>query len=149
MSSQHQTIVVFACPKCPAVYQAKQHVVPTTCFGVFHCIKCTTQVYAWHGTYDFSDWTVGFLVGDAPKGPENKILGQNPGGHRGRWGGVSFVIRCCAASIAVKATAEFSKDNLESNRNEIDTNILVAFVKSAPVRLRKLDDAGLSAFRAF
>jgi hypothetical protein len=65
MSSRHQTIVIFACPKCPAIYQATQNVVPATCFGIFHCIKCTAQVYAWQGRYDFSDWTAGFSAGDA------------------------------------------------------------------------------------
>jgi hypothetical protein len=61
------------------------------------------------------------------------------------WGG-SFVIGRGAASIAVKATAEFSQDNPETDGNEIDTNL---FVECPPVRLRKLDEAGLSTFRAF
>jgi hypothetical protein len=45
-----------------------------------------------------------------------------------RWGG-SFVIRRGAATSAVKAIAEFGQDNPETDGNEIDTNILVAFVE--------------------
>lgn len=59
------------------------------------------------------------------------------------------MIRLGAASIAVKAIAKIGQDDLKPDRNEIDTNILVAFVKCAPVRLRKLDDTGLSALRTF
>jgi hypothetical protein len=45
-----------------------------------------------------------------------------------RWGG-SFVIRRGAATSAEKAIAEFGQDNPETDGNEIDTNILVAFVE--------------------
>jgi hypothetical protein len=62
--------------------------------------------------------------------------------------GKSFVIRRGAATSAVKAIAEFGHDNVETDGNEIDPNILVAFVECPPARLRKFDGAGLSAFRA-
>ena len=58
------------------------------------------------------------------------------------------MIRRGAATSAVKAIAEFGQDNPESDGNEIDTNILVAFLEGQPVRLRKFDGSGLSAFRA-
>lgn len=58
----------------------------------------------------------------------------------------SFVIRRGAATSAVKAIAEFGQDNPETDGNEIDTNL---FVECPPVRLRKLDEAGFSTFRAF
>jgi hypothetical protein len=58
-----QIIVIFACPQCDAVYQARQHQVPNRCFGVFNCLGCHTQVYAWNGAYDFSGWEAGFLAG--------------------------------------------------------------------------------------
>jgi hypothetical protein len=61
----------------------------------------------------------------------------------------SFVIRRSAASIAVKATAKFSQNNLESDGNEVDTNILVALMECSPGCLRKLHGSGLSAFGAF
>jgi hypothetical protein len=59
-----------------------------------------------------------------------------------------FVIRRGAATNAVKAAAEFGRDSLETDGNEIDTNVLVALVEWPPVRLRKLGGAGLSTFRA-
>jgi hypothetical protein len=61
----------------------------------------------------------------------------------------SIVMRRGAATSAVKAIAELGQDNPETDGNEIDTNVLVALVEWPPVRLRKLDDAGLSTFRAF
>jgi hypothetical protein len=60
------TIVVFACPKCGAVYQATQHQVPDTSFGIFNCLACHAQVYAWNGAYDFSDWKAGVLAPGNP-----------------------------------------------------------------------------------
>jgi hypothetical protein len=57
--------VVFTCPKCGTIYQAKQHRGPGTHFGVSNCVACKGQVYAWSGLYDFLDWQVGFLAGDA------------------------------------------------------------------------------------
>ena len=62
---------------------------------------------------------------------------------------VICVIRRGAATSAVKAIAEFGHENPETDGNEIDTNVLVALAECPPVRLRKLDDAGLSTFRAF
>ena len=59
------TTVVFACPKCAAIYRATQYQVPDMCFGTFNCLACHTQVYAWNGLYDFVDWEVGFRAGDA------------------------------------------------------------------------------------
>jgi hypothetical protein len=59
------------------------------------------------------------------------------------------VIRRSAASIAVKATAEFSQNNLESDGNEVDTNILIALMERSLVCLKKLHGSGLSAFGAF
>jgi hypothetical protein len=59
MSSRHQTTVVFACPKCGAIYQATQYQVPDPRFGIFNCLACHTQVYAWNGLYDFLDWKAG------------------------------------------------------------------------------------------
>ena len=53
-----------------------------------------------------------------------------------------------AATSAVKAIAEFGQESLETDGNEIDSNVLVALVEWLPVRLRKLGRAGLSAFRA-
>jgi predicted RNA-binding Zn-ribbon protein involved in translation (DUF1610 family) len=67
MTRGAQSTVVFACPNCGAIYQAAQHRVPDRCFGVFNCLACHAQVYAWHGAYDFLDWKVGFLAGDAHK----------------------------------------------------------------------------------
>jgi hypothetical protein len=58
------------------------------------------------------------------------------------------VIRRGATTSAVKAIAEFSRDNPETDGNEIDTDILIAVVECLPVRLRKLGGAGLSTFRA-
>ena len=58
------------------------------------------------------------------------------------------VSRRGAATSAVKAIAEFGQDNLETDGNEIDTNVLVAIVECLPVPLRKLGGASLSAFRA-
>jgi hypothetical protein len=58
------------------------------------------------------------------------------------------VIRRGAATSAVKAIAEFGRDNLETDGKEIDTDVLIAVVVCAPARLRKLGDASLSAFRA-
>ena len=60
----------------------------------------------------------------------------------------SFVIRRGTANSAVKAAAEFGRDNLKTNGSEIDADVLIAFVVRAPVCLRKLDGASLSAFRA-
>jgi hypothetical protein len=62
--AMHQ-IMVFACRKCGAIYQASQRRRTDRHFGVHNCLACHTQVYAWHGTYDFVDWKVGFLVGRA------------------------------------------------------------------------------------
>jgi hypothetical protein len=59
-----------------------------------------------------------------------------------------FVIRRGAATSAVKAIAEFGRDNLEADGSEIDTNVLIAVGVCAPARLRKLGDASLSTFRA-
>ena len=59
-----------------------------------------------------------------------------------------FVIRRGAATSAVKAAAEFGRESLETEGNEIDSNVLVALVECLPVRLRKLGGASLSAFRA-
>ena len=64
-SARHQITVVFACRKCGAIYQASQRRCTDRHFGVYNCLACRTQVYAWHGTYDFVDWKVGFLVGRA------------------------------------------------------------------------------------
>jgi hypothetical protein len=58
------------------------------------------------------------------------------------------VIRRGAATSAVKTIAEFGQDNPETDGNEIDTNILAAFVECSPACLRKFDSTGLSAFRA-
>jgi hypothetical protein len=58
------------------------------------------------------------------------------------------VSRGGAATSAVKAVAEFGQDNLETDGNEIDTNVLVDLVECLLVRLRKLGGASLSAFRA-
>ena len=59
-----------------------------------------------------------------------------------------FVIRGGAATSAVKAIAEFGRDNLETDGNEIDTDVLIAVVECLPFRSRKLGGAGLSTFRA-
>jgi hypothetical protein len=59
-SATQQAIVVFACPKCGTIYRATQRRGPGTHFGVFNCIACHAQVYAWSGLYDFLDWKVGF-----------------------------------------------------------------------------------------
>jgi hypothetical protein len=48
------------------------------------------------------------------------------------------VIRRGAATSAVKAIAEFGQDNLETDGNEVDTDVLIAVVECLPVRLRKL-----------
>ena len=64
-SAMHQITVVFACRKCGAIYQASQRRCTDRHFGVYNCLACRTQVYAWHGAYDFLDWKVGFLVGGA------------------------------------------------------------------------------------
>jgi hypothetical protein len=58
------------------------------------------------------------------------------------------MIRRGAATSAVKAIAEFGRDNLETDGNEIDTDVLIAVVECPPARLRKLGDASLSTFRA-
>jgi hypothetical protein len=58
------------------------------------------------------------------------------------------VIRRGAATSAVEAIAEFGQDDSETDGNEFDTNVLVAFVECLPVCLRKFGGAGLSAFRA-
>jgi hypothetical protein len=55
MTSQHLTVVVFAWPSCAAVYNAKQYPVPDLRFGLFNCLACRTQVYAWNGLYDLVD----------------------------------------------------------------------------------------------
>jgi predicted RNA-binding Zn-ribbon protein involved in translation (DUF1610 family) len=60
-SEAQKAIVVFACPKCGAIYQATQYQVPDTRFGIFNCLACHTQIHAWHRAYDFSDWRVGFM----------------------------------------------------------------------------------------
>jgi hypothetical protein len=57
------------------------------------------------------------------------------------------VIRRGAATTAVKAIAEFGQDNLETDGNDIDTNVLVALVERLPVRLRKLGGANLSVLQ--
>jgi hypothetical protein len=68
MSSRAQPItVVFACPECSAVYQATQHQVPDTSFGIFNCLACHAQVYAWNGAYEFSDWKAGFSAPSKPR----------------------------------------------------------------------------------
>jgi hypothetical protein len=74
MNRVTQTIVVFACPKCGAVYQARQHRRADKNFGVFNCLACHTQVYAWHGLHDFLDWQVGFSPGDAHAGVRPRTL---------------------------------------------------------------------------
>jgi hypothetical protein len=51
--------IVFACLNCGAIYNATQHRGVNRHFGVFNCLACHTQVYAWHGAYDFLDWKVG------------------------------------------------------------------------------------------
>jgi len=64
-SATQPTTVVFACQNCGAIYQATQRRVPDTSFGIFNCLKCHTQVHAWHEAYDFLDWKVGLLDGHA------------------------------------------------------------------------------------
>ncbi len=59
--------IVFACPSCGAIYHATQHRGVDTHFGVFNCLACHAQVYAWHGPYDFLDWKVGLpAAGEGP-----------------------------------------------------------------------------------
>jgi hypothetical protein len=58
------------------------------------------------------------------------------------------MIRRSAAGTAVKAIAEFGRDNLETDGSEIDTDVLIAIGVCEPARLRKLGVAGLSTFRA-
>jgi len=58
-SATQQTTVVFACPRCGAIYRATQHRGQGTHFGVFNCVASKTQVYAWSGLYDFLNWKVG------------------------------------------------------------------------------------------
>jgi hypothetical protein len=49
------TTVVFTCWRCGAVYRAAQHRRTDRYYGVFNCIACHTQVYAWNGPMIF--WT--------------------------------------------------------------------------------------------
>ena len=72
--SDIQTTVVFACLKCGTIYQALQRRGPGTHFGVFNCITCHTEVYAWNGLYDFLDWQVGFSLwaAEAEAAPRKK-----------------------------------------------------------------------------
>jgi predicted RNA-binding Zn-ribbon protein involved in translation (DUF1610 family) len=67
MNSATQPItVIFACPRCGTVYRASQYRGVGTQFGIFNCLACHTQVYAWNGAYDFSDWKVGVLAPGNP-----------------------------------------------------------------------------------
>jgi hypothetical protein len=58
------------------------------------------------------------------------------------------VIRRGAANRAVKAAAEFRRDNLKTNGSEIDTDILIAIVVCLTIRLRKFGATRPAAFRA-
>src|SRR5438309_4288868 len=44
-----QATIVFACPNCGAIYHATQRRGVDTHFGIFSCLACHAQVYAWHG----------------------------------------------------------------------------------------------------
>jgi predicted RNA-binding Zn-ribbon protein involved in translation (DUF1610 family) len=73
------TTVVFTCWRCGAVYRAAQHRRTDRYYGVFNCIACHTQVYAWNGAYDFLDWQVGFSAPScsATPAPCERSHGQN------------------------------------------------------------------------
>jgi hypothetical protein len=60
MRASKPITVIFACPKCATVYRASQYRGTGTHFGVFNCVACHAQVYAWSGIHDFLDWQVGF-----------------------------------------------------------------------------------------
>jgi predicted RNA-binding Zn-ribbon protein involved in translation (DUF1610 family) len=73
MNSATQPItVVFACPQCGSVYRASQYRGMGAHFGVFNCVSCHAQVYAWSGLYDFLDWQLGLLTGGAQTRPGTK-----------------------------------------------------------------------------
>ena len=59
-----------------------------------------------------------------------------------------FVVRRGAANRAVKAAAEFGRDNVKTNGSEIDTDVLIAIVVCLTVRLRKFGATCPAAFRA-
>jgi hypothetical protein len=59
-----------------------------------------------------------------------------------------FVIRRAAANRAVKAAAEFGRDNVKTNGSEIDTDVLIAIVVCLTIRLRKFGATRPTAFRA-
>jgi hypothetical protein len=59
-----------------------------------------------------------------------------------------FVVRRGAANRAVKAAAEFGRDNVKTNGSEIDTDVLIAIVVCLTIRLRKFGATGPAAFRA-
>jgi hypothetical protein len=59
-----------------------------------------------------------------------------------------FVIRRGAANSAVKAAAEFARDNIKTNGSEIDTYVLIAIVVCLTIRLRKFGATRPAAFRA-
>jgi hypothetical protein len=59
-----------------------------------------------------------------------------------------FVIRRGAANRAVKAAAEFGRDNVKTNGSEIDADVLIAIVVCLTIRLRKFGATRPAAFRA-
>jgi hypothetical protein len=81
----------------------------------------------------------GIMVSPHGRGARGRTVDRGTSAHR-------FVTRRGAATSAVKAIAEFGRDNLETDGSEIDTDVLTGVC--APARLRKLGDAGLSTFRA-
>jgi predicted RNA-binding Zn-ribbon protein involved in translation (DUF1610 family) len=52
-----QTTVVFACPKCGAIYRALQTRTSEVKTQRYACPGCKAQVHAWSGVYDYSEWT--------------------------------------------------------------------------------------------
>jgi hypothetical protein len=66
VSASKPITVVFACPRCSTIYRASQYRGVGPHFGVFNCVACRAQVYAWSGIHDFLDWQVGFS--SAPAG---------------------------------------------------------------------------------
>jgi len=46
--------VIFACPKCNAVFEAVQE--HSKGRGKFDCMTCHDRVHTWDGYYDFTGW---------------------------------------------------------------------------------------------
>jgi hypothetical protein len=55
MTKGTENTIHFACPKCDAMYKTTRELIGKQ-IGSFACFDCHSEVHAWSGSYDFTNW---------------------------------------------------------------------------------------------